>query len=130
MRLLLSCCLFSGITCCAQAAGCVQRIDSVKLTRTSILIRGAYLNKVELWALPTGTGFEHDEHFVFGRAARRGHPGPHETWLLPLPRCNSSNLALASGIDAVAFDKKGAVVARKQLPGTGAMAVYDTLCVR
>jgi hypothetical protein len=100
------------------------------LKRPNIVIRGANLSKVEIWALPTGTGFEHDEHAVLGTAVRKGTAGAMELWVFRLPPCDSSHLMLASGIAVVGFDVSGAEVGRKELPSMGAMEVYQTFCVK
>jgi hypothetical protein len=132
MRQLLSCSALIVLACqsAALAATGGQRISSAVLKRPNIVIRGANLSKVEIWALPTGTGFEHDEHAVLGRAVRKGAAGAKELWIFRLPPCDSRNLMLASGILVVGFDASGAEVGRKELPSMGAMEIYQTFCVK
>lgn len=76
MRNLLSWCLLVGL--CLQSSKGVadedQRVSSVELKRPNIVIRGANLSKVQVWALPTGTGMG-DAHLIFGNAARKGAAG-------------------------------------------------------
>jgi hypothetical protein len=127
---MLSWCVLLAVACSANAAQKDERISSVRLRRPNIVIRGANLNRVEVWALPTGTGFEHDEHSVLGGAVRKGGAGATETWIFRLPPCDKSQLMLASEIVAVGFNASGAEIARKPLPDMGAIAVYETLCVK
>lgn len=134
MRHFLSCCLFAGLCCqsSAVAADGGQRVSSVQLKMPDIVIRGAHLSRVEVWALPTGTGLG-DQHLVFGTAERKGAAGAGEIWVLRLPRCAEEigEDYLAAQIVAVGFDSAGAEVGRHELePSLGAIELYKTLCAR
>jgi hypothetical protein len=100
----------------------------VQLKRPNIVIRGANLSKVEIWALPTGTVMG-DEHLVFGSAVRKGSAGSNEVWMLRLPKCSTEeDGCLTAEIVAVGFDTSGREVGRKDLTGLGAIELYKTLC--
>jgi hypothetical protein len=131
MRQLLSWCVLVGVSLhgSAAAGGNGDRVLSIQLKRPNVVIRGSNLSKVEIWALPTGTGLG-DQHLVFGSAVRTGRAGAAEKWVFRLPPCDSANLTLASAIVAVGFDRTGTEVGSKQLPNTSAMQLYDTLCVK
>lgn len=101
-------------------------LRSVEVKRPNILIRGAYLQNIEVWAVPTGTGITRDEYALVGTATRRGAAGQNETWLFPI-ECTSP-LIPSTEIFVKAFDKTGKTVGTKSLPHTGASEISDALC--
>jgi len=101
-------------------------LRSVKIRRPNIFIRGAYLGKVEVWAVPTGTGITPDEYALVGTATRQAAAGQNETWLFPID-CTSP-LIPSTEVFVKAFDQTGKAVGTKSLPYSGASEISDALC--
>jgi hypothetical protein len=91
-------------------------------------VRGAYLDKVEIWTVPTGTGITHGNYVLLGSAERKSGTGPKEVWLFPIPPCATDTRLLATEIFAKAFGPNGAFISKKSLSYVGASAVQDALC--
>ncbi len=104
------------------------QLRTIEVRRPNVVIRGAYLHKVEVWAIPTGTGITPDEYVVLGNAKRTSAAGPKEIWLFPIPPCATETRLLATEIFAKAFDEEGTVIGTKSLPHNGASAVHEALC--
>ena len=125
----LICLLFgSGSVSSAAPPSGNPQVRSIDIQRPKIVIRGAYLDKVEVWAVPTGTGITPDEFVLLGNATRRGSAGGKETWLFPIPVCPTDTRLLATEIFVKGFDAKGAFVEKRSLPYVGASAVFRALC--
>src|SRR5438477_10525618 len=60
-------------------------IRSTGVKRPNIVVLGANLSKVEIWAIPTGTGIMPDEYILLGTANRRNAAGHNEVWAFPYP---------------------------------------------
>ena len=95
------------------------QVRSIDIQRPNIVIRGAYLDKVEVWAVPTGTGITPDEFVLLGNATRRGSAGGKETWLFPIPVCPTDTRLLATEIFVKGFDAKGALVEKNPFRMSG-----------
>jgi hypothetical protein len=98
-------------------------IRSAGVKRPNIVVRGANLSKVEVWAIPTGTGITPDEYSLLGTANRSNAAGQKEVWVFPIP----SGPLSATGIFAKGFDAEGKLVGTKLLPYQGASQIYDAL---
>jgi len=81
------------------------------------------LSKVELWAIPTGTGITPDEYTLLGTAKRRNAAGQNEIWVFPIP----SGPLSVTDIFAKGFDGQGRLIGTKSLPEKGASQIYDAL---
>ena len=79
--------------------------------RPNIIIRGSYLGKVEVWAVPTGTGITPDEYTLLGHAKRKTAAGRNEEWLFEVD-CGS---LLATRVFVTAFNRKGKNIGAKSL---------------
>jgi hypothetical protein len=123
-------CLLLGLGLESNAAPLTRhpQIHTIEVRRPNVVIRGAYLEKVEVWAIPTGTGITPDEYALLGNAKRSTAKGPREIWLFPIPPCATETRLLATEIFAKAFDAKGTLLGTKSLPYNGASAVYEALC--
>jgi len=123
-------CLLLGLAFESIAASATShpRLRTIEIRRPNVVIRGAYLHKVEVWAIPRGRGITPDEYVVLGSAQRSNAAGPKEIWLFPIPPCATETRLLATGIFAKAFDKEGTVIGTKSLPYNGASAVHKALC--
>src|SRR6266852_5666274 len=104
------------------------QLRRIEVQRPNIVIRGAYLDKVEVWAVPTGTGITPVEYVPLGNAKRRNAAGSKEIWLFPIPPCATDTRLLAAEIFAKGFDAEGTVVGTQSLSYTGASAVHEALC--
>ena len=122
----LTFCLIGVGTTLAAPAAKRALLRSVEVKRPDIIMRGAYLGRVEVWAVPTGTGITPDEYTLVGRATRKTPAGRNETWLFPID-CASTSL-LATEVFVKAFDQTGKNVGTKSLPYSGATEINDALC--
>jgi hypothetical protein len=98
-------------------------IRSTGVKRPNIVVRGENLSKVEVWAVPTGTGITPDEYTLLGTAIRRNAAGQNEVWLFPIPLGPLS----ATAIFAKGFDADGKLVGTKSLPYQDATQIYAAL---
>jgi len=104
------------------------QLRTIEVRRPNVVIHGAYLHRVEVWAIPTGTGITPDEYALLGNAKRSNAAGPKEIWLLPTPPCATDTRLLVTEIFAKVFDAKGTLLGAKSLPYNGASAVHEALC--
>jgi hypothetical protein len=117
-----------GLESIAAAPTKHRQVRSIEVQRPNVVIRGAYLDKVEVWAVPSGTGITPSEYVLLGNAKRRNPAGFEEIWLFPIPPCATDTRLLATEVFAKGFDAKGSLVGKKSLPYAGASAVLDALC--
>src|SRR5436190_14378150 len=94
----------------AQVAKRAQ-LRSVEVNMHKIVVRGAYLGKVEVWAVPTGTGITPNEYALVGNARRKTAAGRNELWSFQI-KCTSP-LILSTEVFVKAFDPQGIKVGRK-----------------
>jgi hypothetical protein len=122
--------LFVAVGLSASAAPVTRhpQLRRVKVHRPNIVIHGAYLAKVEVWGVPTGTEITADEYVLLGNAKRRTAPGSKEVWLFPIPPCATDTRLSDTEIFVKGLDTKGTVIATKSLPYSGASDVYKALC--
>ena len=131
MRFLQAIIVIAGLslaTVSAQPAAGRPRLLGIEVTRPIIVVHAAYLNRVEVWAVPTGTGITPKEYVLLGRATRSNGMGPKETWLFRIPSCATDTRLLATEIFVQAFDSFGVNIGKKSLPFGGASAVREALC--
>jgi hypothetical protein len=100
-------------------------LRAIAVKRPNIVVRGSYLGKVEIWAVPTGTGISPEGGLV-GSARRSNTAGQKEIWLFPTV-CESP-LIPSTEVFVKAFDVKGNQVGRKSLPYSGASGIAQALC--
>ena len=106
------------------------KVHSVRIKRPNILIRGEYLSKVEVWAVPTGTGITPEQFVLLGNAKRTTSTGVDELWLFPIPPCESDTHLLATELFVKGLNRKGEAASTKSLPYSGATALHQALCGR
>src|ERR1700751_1548840 len=114
-------------TVSAQSAAGRPRLLGVEITRPNIVVHGAYLNRVEVWAIPTGTGITAGQYVLLGKATRTSFAGIREIWQLRIPPCTDTRLQ-ATEIFVQGFDSFGVNIGKKSLPFEGATAVHQALC--
>jgi hypothetical protein len=112
-----------GLNGLSQPSHRGARIRSAGVRRPNIVVRGAYLSKVVIWAIPTGTGIKPEEYILLGTANRRDAAGQKEVWVFPIP----SGPLSVTDIFAKGFDAEGKLVGTKLLPYQGASQIYDAL---
>jgi hypothetical protein len=115
-------------TVSAQTASGRPRLMGVEVTRPNIVVHGAFLSRVEVWAVPTGTGITPSQYVLLGKAVRSNEVGPKETWLFRIPSCASDTRLQATEIFVQGFDGFGVNIGKKSLPFEGASAVHQALC--
>ena len=111
----------------AQSAAGRPRLLGVEITRPNIVVHGAYLNRVEVWAIPTGTAITASRYVLLGKATRTSFAGIREIWQLRIPPCTDTRLQVTE-IFVQAFDSFGVNIGKKSLPFEGATAVHQALC--
>jgi len=105
------------------------KLNRLEVKRANVVIHGANLSKVELWAVPTGTGITPDMAVMVGSATRSSKAGSKEIWLFSLEPCPLDAKAIsATEVFVKAYDSRGKVVATKSLPYQGASDVHEGLC--
>jgi hypothetical protein len=104
------------------------KLRSVQIKRPNVFIRGTYLSKVEVWAVPTGTGITPEQFVLLGNARRTTSTGVEELWSFPIPPCETDTRLLATEVFVKGFNGKGDVAGTKSLPYSGATAVHGALC--
>ncbi len=112
----------------AQPAAGRPKLLGVEVTRPNIVVHGAYLIRVEIWAVPAGTGVTPAQSVLLGKATRSNVVGPKEIWLFRIPSCATDTRLQATEIFVQAFDVSGMSVGKKSLPFEGASAVHEALC--
>ena len=111
----------------AQPSAGRPRLLGAEVTRPNIVVHGAYLNRVEIWAVPTGTGITPAQYVLLGKATRTSFAGMRETWQLRIPSCTDPRLQ-ATEIFVQGFDSFGVNIGKKSLPFEGASALHQALC--
>lgn len=125
LLLLIAVCLSSS-TALQEHHRSELRSIAVGLKESRISVRGNYLGKVEIWAVPSGTGITPDEFTLLGDAKRRTATGENERWIFPYS-CSDARLT-ATEIYAKGFSRNGKQIGKKSLPFVGVSSVYDGLC--
>jgi hypothetical protein len=124
-KVLLTILLIGTESLAASPKGHAQ-LRAVLVKRPNIVVRGAYLAKVEIWAVPTGTGITEDEYTLVGAAKRSNAAGGNEIWLFRIT-CESP-LVSSTEVFAKGFDESGYQIGRKSLPYTSLTAIAHALC--
>jgi hypothetical protein len=117
--------LLAGVAAAAAPQPHRSELRKVQVKRAKIVILGAYLSKVEVWAVPTGTGVTESE--LIGNANRANPAGHNEMWVFPVG-CESGGGLLATEVSITAFAEKGDVVGSKSLPYRGLGDLNEALC--
>jgi hypothetical protein len=81
MRTALAIYLLVGIIAATVTVSANQRhsqIRSIEVRRPNIVVRGSHLNKVQIWAIPTGTGITLNQYTLLGNAKRSSAAGANE----------------------------------------------------
>jgi hypothetical protein len=113
-----------GVQPIAVASSKQAQLRSLDAQGPKVIIRGSYLGKVEVWAVPTGTGITPDEYTLLGHAKRKTAAGRNEEWRFEVD-CGS---LLATRVFVTAFNRKGKNIGAKSLHYAGASEISEALC--
>ena len=130
MRNMLMACMSLGLAVAsfAEPPSKHPQITRIGVYRPNVVVHGAYLDKVEIWAVPTGSGITPENYLLLGTAERKSAAGFKEIWLFPIPSCVTETRLLATEVFAKAFGPNGTFIGKRSLPYVGASAVHDALC--
>lgn len=103
----------------SSAAG----IASFTIAWPDLVVQGQSLARVEIWAVPTGTGITEKDYQLLGQASKKSETAGQQVWTFPIP----SKPILATEIFAKGFDAQGREVGRASLPFTGATSLNNAL---
>jgi hypothetical protein len=98
-------------------------IDSFTIAPPDLVIKGKNLARVEIWAVPTGTGVTEKDHTLLGQASKQAETGSQQIWTFPIPRVT----ILATEIFARGYDEQGRDAGRVSLPVTGVTELNKAL---
>ncbi|MGI9950961.1 stalk domain-containing protein [Moorellaceae bacterium AZ2] len=87
------------------------------------VVKGKDLSRVEIWAVPTGTGIMEKDLYQLGLARLQGEVEGQQIWAFPLPR----ETIMATHIFAQGYDADGQLVGRIYLPFTGVTEINQAL---
>src|SRR5438067_12541763 len=76
-----------GMACLHAQQARHSPFGTIEVKKSEIVIHGAHLQRVELWAIPTGTGITPDEYVLLGKAKRTNSAGRDEIWLFQMSGC-------------------------------------------
>lgn len=94
------------------------------VARPNFIADGSGLGKVEVWAVPSGSGISEKDYQLLGNAAlQAGSDSLTQIWLLPVPK----DPVLATEIFAKGFDMKGEFVGQMSLPYLGATQIFNAV---
>lgn len=97
-------------------------IISLVVDKPNLLVRGQYLDEVEIYAVPTGTGVDKSDAVLFGKAIKQDSNNNVDNWILPIP----DEPVLASEIFAKGF-ANDQEVGSVSLRTVGATGIYNAL---
>jgi hypothetical protein len=99
-------------------------INTFSVQKPDFVVNGSELSKVEIWAVPTGSGVTESNYELLGSATLQSDSDPTaQVWTLPIPAAP----VLATAIFAKGFDANGAAAANLSLPYNGATEIYDAV---
>ncbi|MDN5327324.1 MAG: hypothetical protein PWP41_2020 [Moorella sp. (in: firmicutes)] len=101
-------------------------ITSFTIARPDLVVKGQNLARVEIWAVPTGTGITEKDYQLLGQAGKKSEDNGHQVWTFPIPQ----KTILATEIFARGFDARGHEVGRVSLPVTGVTDLNKALGTR
>jgi hypothetical protein len=99
-------------------------VTTLALEAPNLVVTGEHLGKVELWAIPTGTGITEDEYNLLGPALldHEAAGGRGQVWTYPVPAP-----MLVTEIFAKGYDAAGKEAGRASLPVVGVTELYRLL---
>ena len=112
----------------AQQSGVPGAISSITVVRPNIVVRGTTLDRVEIWAIPTGTDVEPQQYQLLGSARLTSGGNHNQVWKFPIPpKPAGYSEWLAADIFAKGYDSKGKVIGQKSLTADGVTEIANAL---
>jgi hypothetical protein len=100
------------------------RLDTFIVEKPNLVLIGSGLSRVEIWAVPTGTGITDTDHQKLGEATRTNiGTTTDERWIFQIPQ----NPILVTEIYTKGFNANGDAVGKLSLDTTGATSLYELL---
>ncbi|WP_406676891.1 stalk domain-containing protein [Neomoorella carbonis] len=99
------------------------RLTSFAIDRPNLVVKGRYLARVEIWAIPAGTGITEKDYTLLGPAVKKVETGGEQVWTFPIPR----ETILATALFARGYDEQGRDVGRVSLPVIGVTELNKAL---
>ncbi|MCU0678922.1 MAG: hypothetical protein MUC28_00550 [Planctomycetes bacterium] len=91
--------------------------------KPNLTATGRELEKIEIWAVPSGTDVTPDNYQMLGTAILAETTAGEQTWQFPIP----AEPILASEIFAQGYDRAGLAIGQVSLPFTGTAEIYNEL---
>lgn len=99
-------------------------VADISVQKPSIAIAGMRLARVEVWAIPAGTGVSEDQYQLLGEASLAStSPDSVQHWLFPIP----AQPLLVTEIFARGYSQDGKMAGQRSLPQIGATDLYAAL---
>jgi hypothetical protein len=99
-------------------------LDTFTVEKPNLVLIGNGLSRVEVWAVPTGTGITDTDHQKLGEATRTNiGTTTDERWVFQIPQ----NPMLVTEIYAKGFNANGDAVGKLSLDATGATSLHELL---
>ncbi|MDK2817240.1 MAG: hypothetical protein PWR22_1869 [Moorella sp. (in: firmicutes)] len=99
------------------------RLTSFAIDRPNLVVKGRYLARVEIWAIPAGTGITEKDYTLLGPTVKKVETGGEQVWIFPIPK----ETILATALFARGYDEQGRDVGRVALPVEGVTALNKAL---
>lgn len=91
------------------------KLTEFTIARPYLVVKGQSLSRVEIWAIPTGTGITEKDYILLGQASKQSETAGQQVWTFPIPR----ETILATEIFARGYDEQGREAGRISLPIIG-----------
>ncbi|QGP91306.1 hypothetical protein MGLY_06370 [Neomoorella glycerini] len=98
-------------------------ITSFTIAQPDLVVKGQNLARVEIWAIPTGTGITEKDYELLGYAGKKSEDNGQQVWTFPIPR----KTILATEIFAKGYDDRGKEVGKVSLPFIGVTRLNEAL---
>lgn len=99
-------------------------VTAFLVAKPNLIVDGSALSKVEIWAVPAGTGVLEEDYQLLGNATLQpGSDALTQVWALPIPE----DPVLATEIFAKGFDMKGEFAGQMSLPYLGSTQVFNAV---
>ncbi|WP_338827032.1 stalk domain-containing protein [Neomoorella thermoacetica] len=99
------------------------RLTSFTIARPNLVVKGQHLARVEIWAIPTGTGITEKDYTLLGQAGKQAETSGEQVWIFPIPK----ETILATALFARGYDEQGRDAGRISLPVEGVTALNKAL---
>ncbi len=100
-----------------------SKLETFVVQKPYLIATGKALSKVDIIAVPTGTGITEADYQILGSAQLQGEQDGTQLWRLAIP----NDPVLATEIFAQGYATNGTKTNKISLPITGATEIYNTL---